>query len=82
MRAACGTVRVVANRVLEPLGVGERVLAGLQAGPTRDAAALHRALRAEQKHWLSMLEPERRLSHRFGVLTPPEVAARLAEELA
>lgn len=77
-----GSTRVIANRVLEPLGVAAETLSGIAPGPMRDAAHLHQSLNRSQGRWATELEPSLSLPHLFGVLTPQEVAARLAEELS
>ncbi len=71
-------VGVAANRVLAPLDLGADP-AGLPEGPHRDAALLHEHLRAEQEQWASRLGPHDTLPFLFGLLTPGEVAARLAD---
>lgn len=72
---------VAVNRMLGPLGVGAATLAGLPSGPHRDAGLLHRSLHDDQRKWLAELPPHRELPFLFGVFTPPEIAARLADEL-
>jgi anion-transporting ArsA/GET3 family ATPase len=71
---------VVANRVLDPLEIDPDELAAVSAGPHRSAAALHRTLAADQHEWLRILPETHRLPFRFGLETPGEVAAKLAEE--
>lgn len=78
----CGATRVVANRILPSLGVGATTVARLEPGPYRDAAQLHRSIYDLQRHWLGQIEVDVTLDHLFGVLTPPEVAAQLSEQLA
>lgn len=70
---------VVANRVLDPLGVSAGVVGKLEEGAHQQAALLHNALHREQQHWLDQLPPGIRLPYLFGLLTPSEVAARLAD---
>jgi anion-transporting ArsA/GET3 family ATPase len=65
---------VIANRVLPKLKTSA---AG--QGPVQEAAALHRSLWADQQEWLARLRPARALPYLFGLLTPGEVAARLAD---
>ncbi|HEY7704798.1 MAG TPA: ArsA-related P-loop ATPase [Acidimicrobiia bacterium] len=65
---------VIANRVLPELKTSA---AG--RGPVQEAAALHRSLWADQQEWLARLRPARALPYLFGLLTPGEVAARLAD---
>ncbi len=69
---------VVANRVLPPPPVPDPV--DLPAGPHRDAAELHAGRHAGQQAWLAELPDGPRLPYLFGLLTPGEVAARLADE--
>lgn len=72
-----GSVMAAANRVLPPM----EVPSDLPEGPTGDAARLHRALVTEQRRWLEVLSPDRTLPYLFGLMTPTEVAARLADEV-
>ncbi len=69
------------NRVLEPLEVTAGELATLPEGPHRSAAELHQALWSEQQEWLARLPDGPHLPLLFGVLTPAEVAAQLADAL-
>jgi len=73
---------VVANRVLGPLRVSPEVVQHLPAGPHREAAELHQAIRRSQSSWADQIDIDRSLPYLFGVLTPPEVTVRLFEELA
>ena len=77
-----GSTRIVANRVLAPLAVPAGAVAAAAPGPMRDAALLHESLQHSQARWADELQPALSIPHQFGVLTPQEVAARLAEELA
>lgn len=70
---------LVVNRLLEPLEL-DGSEAALPDGPYGDAARLHRALHARQQEWLAELPSATHLPFLFGLLTPGEVAARLAEE--
>ncbi len=72
---------LVVNRLLDPLQLDEPLTA-VPPGPVRDAALLHTSLVAEQEHWLARLSPDTRLPFLFGLLTPGEIAARLADELS
>lgn len=67
---------IVANRVL-----GRLVDGPAPEGPVGEAARLHRSLWREQQGWLERLPPHIRLPYLFGVLTPGEVAARIADAL-
>jgi len=77
----CGRSRVLANRVLGPLDASAKEMDALADGATKDAALMHEQLRTEQTEWFESLTIAGTLSHQFGVLTPPEVAAHLADEL-
>ncbi len=70
-----GHRRTIANRVLPPL----EVPAALPAGPAGEAARLHLSLREGQRHWLSRLPADDELPYLFGLVTPTEVAAQLAD---
>lgn len=70
---------VVANRVLEPLGIPEPVIAEVAPGPARDAALLHLGLQEAQARWLARLPDPLHLPLLFGMRTPVEVSARLAD---
>lgn len=72
---------VIANRVLEPLGVSEETLAGLASGPHRDAGMLHRGLHSAQRRWLNELPAGPVVPYLFGVHTPGEVAVLIADRL-
>ena len=67
---------VIVNRLLPPPPKGEAT------GPLEDAAQLHRGLYESQQRWRTELPDGPGLPYLFGLHTPPEVAARLAEELA
>lgn len=71
-------VEVIANRVLPELSWSAERLPEGRAGA---AARLHLSLQAEQGRWLEALPPGRRLPFLFGLMTPAEVAARLADEV-
>ncbi len=68
---------VVANRVLPP--PPDPAPADVPPGPHREAALLHAGRHAAQAHWLAELPPGPRLPYLFGLLTPGEVSARLAD---
>lgn len=72
---------VVANRILSALPVSGREIKGAGPGPLREAARLHQALHKEQRRWMKDLPSDVSLPYLFGLLTPPEVAARLADVL-
>lgn len=69
---------VITNRVLEPLGADPATLA---PGPAREAAEMHTALVEAQRDWMTKLPPGPTLPYLFGLMTPEEVAARLADAL-
>jgi anion-transporting ArsA/GET3 family ATPase len=69
-----GSVSVIANRILPEL-----VTTAAGTGVAAEAAALHRAIQSEQRQWLDHLPPDATLPFLFGLLTPGEVAARLAD---
>ncbi len=73
---------LVANRVLPDLAVADALVESLPEGPLRHAATVHGDLYQRQGHWLDALDDARRLPYLFGLLTPGEVAARLADEWA
>ena len=77
-----GTHLILANRVLPRLGISATRIANLGPGPIRHAAEHHQALYAAQQQWLTALSPRESLPYLFGILTPAEVAACLADELA
>lgn len=67
---------IITNRVVPALtGKAEG------AGPVAEAATHHQAVYREQEEWLERLPPDISLPYLFGLMTPPEVAARLADEL-
>jgi hypothetical protein len=71
------SVEIVANRVLPPL----EWEGPLPSGRAGEAAGLHIALQTEQRRWLDRLIPDHDLPFLFGMMTPSEVAARLADEI-
>lgn len=73
-----GSIETIANRVLPPLDADPDDLPTGRAG---DAARLHLLLRAGQERWLERLPPDRMLPFEFGLITPAEVAAHLADAL-
>jgi anion-transporting ArsA/GET3 family ATPase len=73
-----GRFDVVANRVLPRLDLPTGALPSGRAG---DAARLHSKLQDEQATWLHALPVAERLPFLFGMMTPTEVAARLADEV-
>lgn len=74
-------VAVVTNRLLGPLGVSEETLELVESDPHRQAGRLHRGLYAAQRRWASDLPAGPQVPYRFGVHTPGEVAALIAESL-
>ena len=69
-----GATQLVTNRVLPRLATD-----AVGRGAAAEAAALHRSLWEEQRQWMERLPPDRTLPFLFGLLTPGEVAARLAD---
>jgi len=79
-----GTIHVtttVVNRVLPPLDVDPEALDAVPDGPPKEAAAFHLALYEDQRRWIAELGETIEFPYLFGMLTPEEVAARLALEL-
>jgi anion-transporting ArsA/GET3 family ATPase len=72
--------QIVANRILPRLQTTKRHIKETGPGPVQEAALLHKALYEEQQRWIGELPPDRQLPFLFGLHTPPEVAARLADE--
>ncbi len=70
---------VIANRVLEPLGIATATVAAVPDGPPRAAGLLHAGLVEAQSTWLNSIPDDPRLPFLFGFHTPGEVAERLAE---
>ena len=72
------------NLVRPPTIVTNRVLSRLEtdakgSGVAAEAAILHRSLYRNQQDWIKRLPPARKLPYLFGLLTPGEVAARMAD---
>lgn len=72
------------NLVRTPTIITNRVLPRLETeakgnGVAAEAAILHRSLYRNQQDWIKRLPPARRLPYLFGLLTPGEVAARMAD---
>lgn len=72
---------VVANRVVPDAGLAPADISRLPPGPWHDAAVLHAGVHTAQQQWLEVLPHHGRLPYLFGLLTPGEVAARLADHL-
>jgi anion-transporting ArsA/GET3 family ATPase len=66
---------LIANRVLDELTDPDT-----PPGPVGEAAELHRSLWREQQHWLERLPPDHSIPYLYGLFTPGEVAARMADE--
>jgi hypothetical protein len=66
---------LMANRVLDEL-----VDPATPPGPVGEAARLHRALWGEQQEWLLRLPPDHSIPYFFGLFTPGEVAAHMADQ--
>ena len=69
-----GPPTIVTNRVLPRLKSDAK-----GSGVAAEAATLHRSLYRNQREWIKRLPPDRELPYLFGLLTPGEVAARLAD---
>lgn len=69
-----GTPTIVTNRVLPLLETDAN-----GSGVAAEAGALHRSLYRNQQEWIKRLPPARKLPYLFGLLTPGEVAARMAD---
>jgi len=67
---------VIVNRTLGPL---EGDIDRLDDGPAKQAAQLHSGLFEEQERWIAHLPDGLRVPYFFGLHTPPEVAARMAD---
>lgn len=78
----CPTPQVIVNRNLDPSGL---VAADLDRLPSNSsvhgAAAMQIAMEADQAEWRSRIRHDRILPFLRGVLTPEEVAVRLADAL-
>jgi len=70
---------VVANRILPALDATSQQIKEVGPGPAREAALMHKTLHEEQQKWITQLSPDVQLPFLFGLHTPPEVAARLAD---
>jgi anion-transporting ArsA/GET3 family ATPase len=66
---------LIANRVLEELTDPDT-----PPGAVGEAAQLHRSLWAEQEQWLAKLPTQHSLPYFFGLFTPGEVAAHMADQ--
>ena len=71
--------QVVANRILPALEATPKQIKEAGEGSLREAASMHQTLREEQQKWITELPPDVQLPFLFGLHTPPEVAARLAD---
>jgi anion-transporting ArsA/GET3 family ATPase len=69
-----GPPTIVTNRVLSRLETDAK-----GSGVAAEAAVLHRSLYRNQQDWIKRLPPARKLPYLFGLLTPGEVAARMAD---
>jgi len=71
-----GIENVIVNRTLDPL---DGDIDQLGDGPAKQAALLHSALFDEQERWIAHLPDGPRVPYFFGLHTPSEVAARMAD---
>lgn len=65
------TNRIIDELASEPTG----------NGPVYEAALHHQSVYDEQQEWLEVLKPDTTLPYLFGLLTPAEVSARMADVL-
>lgn len=72
---------VIANRVLPELRVSAKAMAAAADTRSGEAARHHITTYTRQQTWLRELEADVELPYLFGLLTPGEVSARLAEVL-
>ena len=72
---------ILANRVVDSLDISASAMKKLPAGPHRSAIELHTAVATDQMTWLEQLAPTFTIPYLFGLLTPYEVAARIADLL-
>jgi anion-transporting ArsA/GET3 family ATPase len=77
----CPPPTVVLNRFVDPSGISASDVAGLPPGSWRDAATLQVSMEADQDAWAARIPHTHRLPFLRGVLTPGEVASRLADSL-
>lgn len=68
--------RIVANRVLNELRDPST-----PEGPIGEMATLHRSLWSQQQTWLEQLPVDLKVPYMFGLFTPSEVAAHMADSL-
>ncbi len=71
-----GIENVIVNRTLDAL---EGDVESLDDGPAKQAALLHNGLFEEQERWIAHLPDGPRVPYFFGLHTPSEVAARMAD---
>lgn len=76
-----GVGAVIANRVLSPLDVARHRLEEMAPSPARDAALHHVTIWETQADASDSIPIDVELPYLFGVHTPTEVAAQLADEL-
>lgn len=80
--ALCPPPTVIVNRLLDPSGLDADDVDRLPEGTSvRGAAAMAVAMESEQASWLERIPHQRTLPFLRGVLTPEEVAVRLADAL-
>jgi anion-transporting ArsA/GET3 family ATPase len=69
-----------------PVLITNRIVPKLEAtpsgsGPVAETAVHHQAVYTEQQRWLDRLKPDFTLPYLFGLLTPAEVSARIADAM-
>ncbi len=72
---------LITNRILPRLAVSEETLAMVASTPHREAGLLHRSLFNSQLRWRAELPAGPEVPFLFGVHTPGEAAALIAESL-
>ncbi|MEN8112906.1 MAG: ArsA-related P-loop ATPase [Actinomycetota bacterium] len=70
---------VWANRVVDPLPITHETIAALPDSSARSAGLLHSGLAAAQAPWLDAIPGDPRIPFLFGLRTPAEVSAQLAD---
>ena len=72
---------LITNRMLPRLAVSKTELAGVASTPHREAGSLHRSLFGSQQRWRAKLPEGPEVPYFFGVHTPGEAAALIADSL-
>jgi len=77
--ASVAVTAVIANKVLAEAGFDAAAILSSAPGPALDAARFHLALAEVQHRHLAALRPDRAVPLLFGMHTPEETAARIAD---